>query len=128
MTGQAWVYVILAIAGAALWVHSVGGINVAWYSLRYGVSASKVQVDAQPSDCDFMTAPLGSKGCHYDAFVDVFNKEGFLVGGDHVPYYIRKIDTGKIYLSYDNDKISELPDFPNSKADRVEVSWIKKPD
>ncbi len=21
---------------------------------------------AQPTDCDFMTAPLGNKGCHYD--------------------------------------------------------------
>ena len=44
----------LVAVGVAIWVYSVGGINVAWYSLRYKVSTDKVHVDAKPRDCDFM--------------------------------------------------------------------------
>lgn len=42
---------------------------------RYGVR----HVDGpgpQPTDCDFMTAPLGNKGCHYDMRRVLIDKDG----------------------------------------------------
>ena len=35
------------------------------YSIEYSVDMNQVERTAPPSDCDFMTAPLGSKRCHY---------------------------------------------------------------
>lgn len=48
-------------------------INRVRYSLWFHVDRSQVQQyeDKPPSDCDFLTSPLGSKGCHYKKHVDV---------------------------------------------------------
>ncbi len=39
------------------------------YRLEYNVNA--VRMLPQPHDCDFLTAPIGSKHCHYEAQVEV---------------------------------------------------------
>jgi hypothetical protein len=38
-----------------------------WYALTNDVPAHRVEIDNEPHDCDFMTAPLGDKNCHYEA-------------------------------------------------------------
>jgi hypothetical protein len=85
------VFIWLFVAGASFWVYWVGGINVAWYSLRYGVSPDRVHIDPKPRDCDFMTAPLGSKGCHYDEVVSAFNAA--VVDAPRSGRDTRKVDT-----------------------------------
>jgi len=90
---------VVLVAGAIWWA---GGINSAWYSARYAVLPSKVQIDPEPKDCDFMHAPLGSKGCHYDANVAAYNANGDLVGGDNAPRYSRDTKTGKPIVSYND--------------------------
>lgn len=124
---SAGLIVWLAVAAIALGVYWVG-FDVAWYSLRYMVSPSKVQVDAKPRDCFFMTAPLGDKGCHYKAAVSAVNTQGILVGGDNAPKYGHDTKTGKPIISYDQGKTWNwmiTPDVPDQKIDKVVVTWDK---
>lgn len=72
---------VLGIAGVIFWIAVVGGgIAVwwpylaylfhpvkGWYALENNVPLSRVKFEEKPHDCDFMTAPLGDKNCHYDA-------------------------------------------------------------
>lgn len=121
-----WLFVV----GVGIWVYSVGGTDVAWYSLRYRVSTDKVHVDAKPRDCDFITAPLGSKGCHYDASVIAINAAGFMVADDR--QYSRDTKTGKPIFSLDKGKtwnwLPNTNEVPDPTVDKVHVSWIKVPD
>ena len=57
-------------------------VNSFWYSYEYGVSRDDVRTDARPTDCDFLTAPLGIKGCSYKAQVQIWKADGgWLPGG-----------------------------------------------
>ncbi len=89
-------FALLALMGVIWLVY--GDINTAWYSLEYGVSPDKVHINAKPTDCDFMRAPLGSKGCHYQAAITAYDAGGLL------------LDTSKY------------------RAETIVVSWIKKTD
>ncbi len=68
--------------------------------MRFGVSPDKVHAAAKPTDCDFMRAPLGSKGCHYEAVVTAYDARGVLV---------------------DDSK-------PHQTIESVYVGWVKKTD
>ena len=60
------------------------------------ISIANVHVDPQPGDCDFMHAPLGEKGCHYEFLVSAYNANGHMVGGNHAPKgATRSAKTGK---------------------------------
>jgi hypothetical protein len=39
------------------------------YALKYGVADSRVAIDKRPYNCEWGTAPLGDKHCHYEAQV-----------------------------------------------------------
>ena len=116
----------LIAVGVGIWVYWVGG-NVAWYSLRYMVSTDKVRVDAKPRDCNFMSAPIGDKGCHYTPSVTAINAAGVTVGGDRTPTFSRDTKTSKPIVSYDNGKNWEWwPfDIPDPKIEKVIVMWRK---
>jgi len=125
-----WVF-FLIVASIGAWIFWAGGINNAWYSLKYLVSADKVHVDGKPTDCDFMNTPLGDKRCHYEAAVTAYNAAGEVVGGDHAPKYGHDGNTGKPIISYDNGKTwNWLPaaDIPDPKIKSVIVSWVKVTD
>jgi hypothetical protein len=36
-----------------------------WYAIKHKVPSERVHVNEEPHDCEFLTAPLGSKNCHY---------------------------------------------------------------
>ncbi len=90
----------LIIAGIAGWLYFVG-FNATWYAVEYKVSTSKVHIDTEPKDCDFMHAPLGNKECLYEAAVAAYNAAGEVVGGDDAPKYAHST-TGKPIISWDN--------------------------
>jgi hypothetical protein len=48
-------------------------LNKFRYAVWYGVDASEVNQaeDKPPSDCDFLHAPIGNKGCHYKKLVEM---------------------------------------------------------
>jgi hypothetical protein len=121
----------LIILGICGWIFYAGGINKAWYSLKYSVFPDAVHIDAQPSDCDFMHAPLGSKGCHYKAVVTAYNATGAVVGGDDAPKYSHDTKTGKPIISYDNGKTWDwltAGDVPDPVIKSVIVTWVKATD
>ena len=121
----------LFVAGVIFAIYWIGGVNVAWYSLRYGLSPENVHVDAKPTDCDFLTAPLGIKGCSYKTSVRALNLAGAWVAGDGAPKYGRDTKTGKPILSYDNGKSwnwLQEANIPDLKVDKVLVSWVKVKD
>jgi hypothetical protein len=75
-----------------------------WYALRYGVHLSDVQTDTRPGECDYNHAPLGYKGCRYQALVIVRNADGVIVAGDSAPKYSHDVKTAKPIISYDEGK------------------------
>ena len=57
-------YVLLSYLPSAAW-HSK-----TMYGIRYSVDSGKIQTQKRPHDCDFLTAPMGNKDCHYERQVD----------------------------------------------------------
>lgn len=109
-------------------VGSIGWFNQGWYSVRYFVPPNEVHVDARPQDCDFMHAPLGSKGCHYEAVVAAYNSAGDLLSGDRAPKYGHDSKTGKPIISWDQGKTwtwMVAAAVPDQKVKSVNVSWMK---
>jgi hypothetical protein len=55
------------------WVSYAPWMNKLRYSIWYSVDDSQViQTDKKPpSDCDFLKAPIGNKGCQYKKHVEV---------------------------------------------------------
>lgn len=94
----------LVVAGIGAYVYWAGGIKTVWYAATYGVPTDTIHVAAQPSDCDFMHAPLGQKGCRYESTVTAYNAAGEVVGGDDAPKYGHDTKTGKPIISWDNGK------------------------
>jgi hypothetical protein len=85
-----------------------------------------MHIDPQPSDCDFIHAPLGDKGCHYEASVAAYNSAGQVVGGDRAPKYGHDQKTGKPIVSDDNGHTWWLLDNePDKKVQSVVVTWSK---
>jgi hypothetical protein len=103
--------------------------NSAWYSVRYGVGFGDVHTDTRPTDCDFLRAPLGAKGCNYKAQVQVFNADGLLVAGDNAPVYGNDTKTAKPIISYDAGKTWEWykgAAIPNPMPKSVKVLWVRE--
>jgi hypothetical protein len=57
-----------ASIGLPVWAIGYGSTLLLWpeyrYATLYNVSTDNVFVDPEPTDCEFMTAPLGDKHCH----------------------------------------------------------------
>jgi hypothetical protein len=45
-----------------------------YYAAEYGVAWDKVTVYPRPNDCDFLTAPIGSKGCSYKSVATPYGR------------------------------------------------------
>jgi hypothetical protein len=130
MSDQGWGNLIfIAVIGYFLFLFPTSWENAVWYAVKYKVGMDKVITDTKPKDCDFMHAPLGAKGCSYEAQVNVYNAAGVLVDGDNAPKYGRDTKTGRPILSFDGGKSWDWYDadtVPDRKAASVEVFWIKK--
>lgn len=66
----------------------------------------------QPTDCDFMTAPLGNKGCHYEMQRVLIDAQG-----DYIAT-----------VNWFNSRTDEKPDNPNAKPITMVCSWVKAQD
>lgn len=97
-----------------------GGILVVWLGWttftstkvklesQYGLTDGHVQVMKQPKDCEFVTAPLGEKNCHYEKRIALLNSKGELIGGDEV------MPDGKHVITEPKEKVTD-----------VFVNWVK---
>lgn len=74
----------------------------------YRIDVSHIEVAPKPHDCEFMSAPIGEKHCHYDQYLSLVNARGEFVGGDTVS------DDGK-----------HIKTQPKEQATSAYVNWVK---
>jgi hypothetical protein len=78
------------IATALKWLFGIGLLAfVAWwllpadwrikYASEYMLDPEQVTIEHKPHDCDWDSAPLGNKHCHYEEFVTVYNQDGKII-------------------------------------------------
>jgi hypothetical protein len=119
----------IAVGIYVYWV----GFNQAWYAWQYNVPSSKVLIPTKPKDCDFISAPLGAKNCHYEPKIWVWNSDAVLIDGDGITKVkfstdtktdkpIMSTDDGKTWQWYLADK---LPDTNPAKPASANVTWYK---
>jgi len=89
----------------------------AWaYALRYETDSDRIHVAPKPGDCDFLHAPIGLKGCHYEKSVQVMR-------------YSKDVQTGRPTVSYDDGKTwNLLPEGEKPGPVQVYVDWLKVQD
>lgn len=80
------------------------------YSIQYGVPDSSVTILKKPHTCDFLSAPIGEKGCHYEPDVTAVR-----TGTDRV---------GKAIVSFD-DGVTWVDDCVPPTKTNVRVTWKK---
>jgi hypothetical protein len=73
---------------------------------------SNVEVSAQPHDCEFLTAPIGVKNCHYEPQVRTVQ--------------LRTTETGALVASWDGGKTEQVAD--TMIIPRINVGWEKVAD
>jgi hypothetical protein len=102
--GDEWNGIIVGlfvIGGMLIWAFDNSLSNSLWYSYKYRVGFSTVHTDVKPTDCDFLTAPLGIKNCSYKAHARALNADGAWIAGDGAPIYGNDTTTGKPIVSND---------------------------
>jgi hypothetical protein len=50
------------------------GFQQTWDATTHGVSPDHFYSDKKPIDCDYDTAPIGNKGCHYEEQKQTYNQ------------------------------------------------------
>lgn len=90
-----WVLVMLPILLVSGYVINFGISYAGWVAFTHNVALENVYVPPEPHDCDWDTAPLGSKHCHYKS--EVMQTYG---QGNHV-------DDSKIKFAVDWQKIED---------------------
>jgi hypothetical protein len=122
-------FLILVAAGGFLAFSNYGWTNSLWYSVQYRVGFDDVHTAAKPNDCDFISAPLGAKGCSYKAHVKVYNADGAQVAGENAPMYGSDANTAKPIISHDGGKNWNWyfgATVPSPKPKSVRVIWVKE--
>jgi hypothetical protein len=77
------------------WVIGLGVLAViAWwllpddwqikYAWQYSVDSDQVVVERKPHKCDWDSAPLGNKHCHYKPIVTLYDSVGVVIRTDNV--------------------------------------------
>lgn len=106
------VIVVLVIYWGDIW-------NTKWrYALVDDVSQDKVFIEKEPRDCDFLTAPLGRKGCHYKKVVSITKWAMSTAKAPIVSY-----DDGKSWYPLTSYAGAQVPQNPTIES--VNVSWEK---
>ena len=63
-------FVVLAVAFGILYLFDSVWHSKVRYSLQYDVPYSKITIEKEPHDCNFLAAPLGEKYCHYERVIE----------------------------------------------------------
>jgi hypothetical protein len=81
------------------------------YALKYDTDSTHVHITPKPGDCDFLSAPIGFKDCHYEKSVEVTRHANGSTGPPIVSY-----DDGKTWHPLPADQLL-------SSSVEVYVSW-----
>jgi len=103
--------VVYMVGGyAAEWTFPDSELATKWrYGLDDDLKNAEYVMPRRPHDCEFMTAPLGAKHCHYDKEIATVR--------------VRKAQSGARIISYDEGKTWEQA--VAVKRPTVIVSWTK---
>jgi hypothetical protein len=92
------------------------------YAIEYLVNEDQVNVERKPHDCEWDSAPLGNKHCHYEALVAVYNSDGKVIDGTDA-----EVDPSGTEISYDHKKTWQVRPA-DQKATKVTVVWQRADD
>ena len=67
------VFYAICVAIALFFVWDTVWFGRIWYGMANHVVSRNVSLTPKPHDCEFLTAPIGEKHCHYEASVAVIN-------------------------------------------------------
>lgn len=85
------------------------------YAAEYVLDSDQVMIERKPHNCEWDSAPIGNKHCHYDAIVVVYNSDHQVVGGTG-------LEVNGNTMSYDGGKTwKETPE--NARSAKVYVTW-----
>jgi len=54
------------------------------YAAEYIISTDQVMIERKPHNCDWDSAPLGNKHCHYKSIVTLYDSVGVVIRNDNV--------------------------------------------
>lgn len=116
------VWLLIIIIAIVYW----GDIPDIWnskvrYALSLGVTRDKITFQNKPHDCEFMTAPIGRKNCHYESVVEKVKWATSTAGKP-----IMSIDDGKSWEPFSPDPGVKVPQYPTVES--AVVSWNRLAD
>ncbi len=77
------VSIIVGVYSAFFWMVDEARYGRLRYAIQYGVGYSHVKESNKPHNCDWLTAPIGNKNCHYDPQV-VIIRTGKNTSGERI--------------------------------------------
>jgi len=115
---------ILVLLTAMFYLYSWITDGKVWYAFQYSANLNQVDRPNKPHDCEWFSAPLGNKNCHYEATAIVYKS-----GTDKDGKPVRSYDAGKTwtYLVEGWDVIHAAAPA-NAKTDSVSIVWEKHED
>jgi hypothetical protein len=72
----AWALAVLCVIGVISYLATYGVSYRGWVAFTDSVNIENVTVAPKPHDCEWDSAPLGSKHCHYDSHEMRFDAKG----------------------------------------------------
>jgi hypothetical protein len=109
----------IVIVGVIVWFVFDIGDSKWWYATDFSLSADKIVIDKKPHDCEFLTAPLGSKHCHYDKVVQKIQWSMSTDGKTPLMSY----DDWKTWQPFTPDPGETVPKVQTVKS--AYISWKK---
>jgi hypothetical protein len=95
--------------------------NDKWrYEMYYNIAADAITIQEMPHDCEFLSAPLGNKYCHYERIVSIIRWATSKDGKPIISY-----DDGKTWSAFSPDIPAKVPQ--HSTVKELFVAWEKKP-
>jgi hypothetical protein len=118
-SGAAWLF-WLAVIGVFIFLSDVSESK--WrYAFFHRVHIDHVTVQKKPPDCDFLTAPLGRKNCHFDKVLATTMWSMSTAGKP-----IMSLDDGKSWFQFTPEPGAIVPQYP--KVEDLYVSWKRMDD
>lgn len=115
-----WLLGIAVLAVVAWWL-----LPNDWrikYAAEYTLDTDQVTIDRKPHDCEWDSAPIGNKHCHYAELVTVLNSEGKVIDGTGI-----EVDASGAQISYDGRRTWQPRPFNQTPA-KVRVVWQRVED
>jgi hypothetical protein len=118
---------VLALLAGLLYLYSWMTDGTIWYAFHYDANLNQVNRTDKPHDCEWFTAPLGNKNCHYEAKVAVTK-----TGRDKDGKTVRSYDGGKTWAypveGFQGWAVINAAPPAIARTESVDIYWEKHAD